>query len=157
MLCSHASQVALRAALFLAHQPRGKLSPVWEIAQQTRLPRPYLAKIIQQLMSAGLIRAHRGPHGGVELGKAPEQIRLRDLVRAMDGRSGVEECALGLRACSEGKPCPLHAQWVRIQSETQTLLESTTLAFLLQELTCSHALHKEFGLAATGGLDGLQD
>lgn len=157
MLCSHASQVALRAALFLACQPRGKLCPVREIAHETRLPRPYLAKIIQQLMSAGLVRAHRGPRGGVELAKTPEQIRLRNLVRAMEGRAPAEECALGLRACSERRPCPLHQQWVRIQTETQTLLENMTLGFLLQQLCLSRALNKEFGIPAIGGRDDVPD
>lgn len=157
MLCSHASQVALRAALFLARQPRGKLCPVRRIAQETRLPRPYLAKIVQQLMSAGLVRSHRGPHGGVELGKAPEQIRLGDLVRAMEGTASAGECALGLRACSERIPCPLHRRWMRIQAETQALLENTTLASLLRQLYFSRALSKEFSTAESGGRDGVPD
>ena len=157
MLCSHASQVALRAALFLAHQPRGKVCPIHEIAYMTRLPKPYLAKTIQQLMTAGLVRAQRGPGGGVELGKAPEQIRLRDLVNAMEGPAHAEQCALGLRACSERRSCPLHGQWVRIQAETQALLEKTTLASLLQQLCSSRTLIKEFGLSGCGGRDGLSD
>lgn len=157
MLFSHASQVALRAALFLAHQPRGKRCPVREIAQETCLPRPYLAKIIQQLMTAGLVRAHRGPHGGVELGRAPEQICLQDVVRAMDGPVPAAECALGLRACSQRTPCPLHRQWMRIQAETQSLLESTTLAWLLRQMNSSRALSREFGAAGQGGRDGVSN
>ncbi len=157
MLFSHASQVALRAALYLAQQPHGKLCPVREIAHRTGLPKPYLAKIIQHLMGAGLVRAHRGPHGGVELGKAPGQIRLRDLVGAMEGSVHPEQCALGLRACSQRRPCPLHGRWMRIQAETQALLEETTLALLLERLCSSRALTLEFGIPGSGGRDGVPD
>ena len=90
MLCSHTSELAIRAALFLALQPPGKLSPVHEIAQGTGLPASYLAKIVRRLIRAGLVRAFRGPGGGLELGRAPQAITLWMVVQAMDG-SGQSE------------------------------------------------------------------
>lgn len=132
MLYSHTSGVALRATLYLALQTPGKLFPVREIAQATGLSGPYLAKIMHRLIRAGLVRAYRGPGGGLELGRPPGEISLWSVVLAMDGTVESEWCVLGLQACSEQNPCPLHQQWYPLRAAMQSLLEETTLASLTQ-------------------------
>lgn len=127
MLYSHTSELAIRAALYLALQPPGKLSPIREIARGTGLPPAYLAKIIGRLNRMGLVRAFRGPGGGVELGRAPNTITLWSVVQATDGSAEPERCVLGLRLCSGEHPCPLHAQWAPLRAEMQRLLEEITL------------------------------
>ena len=134
MLCGHAAEVAIRAALYLAGRPPGELSPVHEVAKATKLPSAYLSKVIQRLAQAGLVRAFRGPGGGIELGKSPEAITLWSLVRATDGPSDVDRCALGIGNCSPSNPCPLHGRWAPLREDFQKLLEGTTLAALLREL-----------------------
>lgn len=134
MLYSHASELAIRAALYLALQPPGKLSPVHEIAQGTGLPEPYLAKILRRLTSSGLVRAFRGPGRGMELGRSPESISLWAVVRAMEGPVQPEWCVLGLQACSKDSPCPLHDHWIPLRDEIQRLLDETTLATLAHGL-----------------------
>ncbi len=134
MLYNHTSEVAIRAALYLVLQPPGKLSPVHEIARATGLPAPYLAKITRRLIRAGLIRAFRGPGGGLELGRPAKAITLWSVVEAMDGPARLEACFLGWRACSEENPCALHARWVPLRAEIQRLLEETTLDCLAGRL-----------------------
>ncbi len=134
MLYNHTSELAIRATLFLALQPPGKLSPVHEIAKGTGLSEPYLAKILRRLTAAGLVRAFRGPGRGMELGRSPETITLWAVVRAVEGPAQPEWCALGLQACSEQSPCPLHNRWVPLRTEVQRILNETTLASLAQEL-----------------------
>ncbi len=134
MLYGHTAEIAIRAALHLASQPPGELSPVHEVAKATKLPRAYLSKVIQRLAQAGLVRTFRGPRGGIELGKSPEAITLWSLVCATEGRADVERCALGIGTCSSAKPCPLHGRWAPLREEFQRLLEGTTLAALLREL-----------------------
>jgi Rrf2 family protein len=126
--------MAIRAALFLALQPAGKLSPVRQIAEQTGLPEPYLAKIVRQLVSAGLVRAYRGPGGGIRLSRPPRAVNLWDIVRAMEGSPDTDWCVLGLQACSEQTPCPVHHQFAPIRADTRRLLEETTLASLTNGL-----------------------
>ena len=134
MLYSHASELALRAALYLTLQPPGKLTPVREIAKGAGLPGPYLAKIMRRLIDARLVRAFRGPGGGVRLRQAPEAVNLAALVRAMEGPLDPEPCVLGLRPCSSEYPCPLHGRWTALRGEIQDLLKETTLASLAQNL-----------------------
>jgi Rrf2 family protein len=130
LFCSHASELALRAAIHLALQPPGKLSPVREIASGTGLPAPYLSKIMRQLIRAGLVRAVRGPGGGVELSQPPAAIGVAAVVKAVEGESDSEKCILGLGACSEAQPCPLHLRWVPMRREIRRMLEETSLATL---------------------------
>ena len=132
MLYSHTAEVAIRAALYLAFQPPGTISPVREIAHATGLSGPYLAKLMHRLIRAGLVRAYRGPGGGLELGRPPEAISLWAIVQAMDGVTRSEWCVLGLQACSEENPCPLHQRWYPLRAAMQQLLEETTLASLAQ-------------------------
>jgi len=149
MLYGHAAEIAIRAALYLAGRPPGELSPVHEVARATKLPRPYLSKVIQRLAQAGLVRTFRGPGGGIELGKSPEAITLWSLVCATDGPSDVNRCALGIGDCSSTNPCPLHGRWVPIREEFQKLLEGTTLATLQRELSeaegTGKSIRKAFG------------
>jgi len=134
MLYGHAAEVAIRAALYLAGRPPGELSPVHEVAKATKLPSPYLSKVIQRLAQAGLVRTFRGPGGGIELGKSPEAITLWALVCSTDGPTDAERCALGIGTCSPNNPCPLHGRWAPMREEFQRLLEETTLAARVREL-----------------------
>jgi Rrf2 family protein len=134
MLYGHAAEVAIRAALYLAARPPGELSPVHEVAKATKLPSAYLSKVIQRLAQAGLVRTFRGPGGGIELGKSPEVITLWSLVRATDGPSDVDRCALGIGNCSPTTPCPLHGRWAPLRENFQMLLEGTTVGALVREL-----------------------
>jgi Rrf2 family iron-sulfur cluster assembly transcriptional regulator len=131
-LCSHASELAIRAAIYLAAQPPGKLSPVHEIAAGTGLPAAYLAKIMRLLIRAGLVRAFRGPGGGVELGRPPDAISLAAVVHAVEGDLPENTCVMGLGACSDVAPCPLHNQWAPLRKEFHRLLQETSLEALVQ-------------------------
>ena len=135
MLYGHAAEVAIRAALYLAGRPPGELSPVHEVAKATKLPSAYLSKVIQRLAQAGLVRTFRGPGGGIELGKSPEAVSLWSLVRAMEGRTEIDRCALGIGNCSPENPCSLHGRWAHLREEFKRMLEETTLAALVREIS----------------------
>ncbi|MBZ5528988.1 MAG: Rrf2 family transcriptional regulator [Acidobacteriia bacterium] len=152
MLYSHTAELAIRAALYLALQPPGKLSTVQAIAAGTGLPKSYLAKILRKLDEAGLVRSFRGPGGGIELGRAPEEISLWKLVSAVDGSENFGECVLGAKVCSEGKPCPLHEQWKPLRENMKRMLDETTLATMAKTL---HGRGKSHGKSAVPGGSSL--
>ncbi|MBZ5703641.1 MAG: Rrf2 family transcriptional regulator [Acidobacteriia bacterium] len=132
LLLQHASELALRATLFLAQQAPGKLSPVHEVAAHTGISEAYLAKIFQRLGSSGLVRSFRGPGRGMELGRAPASISLAAVVRAVEGSKEWGVCVLGLGVCSEENPCPLHEEWLPLRAAIHNFLEKTTLADLVR-------------------------
>ena len=132
MLFQHSSELALRAALFLAQQVPGKLSPVHEIAEEAGVSEAYLAKILQRLASSGLVRSFRGPGKGMELGKAPDAISLDSVIRAVEGTKDTEDCVLGFGACSTENPCALHEDWLPLRTAINAFLLKTTLADLVR-------------------------
>lgn len=155
MLFHRGSELAIRATVFLSLQPPGKLSPVHEIAAATGTSEAYLAKILQRLSTAGLIRAFRGPGRGMELGHAPEKISLGAVVQAMEGAPGPEWCVLGRKFCSGDDPCPLHDRWVPLRTEIQRLLDETTVASLAQRLREAPATKTESAAQPNTGAEAV--
>ena len=77
---------ACRALLSLAlHADEGGPTSVRDIAERTGLPQPYLEQILLALKGAGLVRSKRGVGGGYVLARPPAEIRLGEIVSAVDG------------------------------------------------------------------------
>jgi len=108
MIYSRSSEYAIRAFVHLAQVPAGKYAMVKQIAAQEDIPTHFLAKILQQLARKGLLRSSKGPTGGFSLRVPADEIRLVDIVEALDGLSEYEKCASGLAECSDDMPCALH-------------------------------------------------
>jgi len=115
---------------FLARQPAGKLTGAREIARAEAIPTPFLWKLLRTLARHRLIRSFKGLRGGYELARPAERIRLDDIVAATGSTDYREACVLGLPACNEQHPCPLHAEWIGIRARLVRLLEQKNLAEL---------------------------
>jgi len=119
-------------ALGCLNQPGCDSRSTPEIAECARVPKPYLAKIINALAHHGLVIARRGVGGGVSLARKPERISLLQIVEAVEGKDWLGDCLLGLNDCSDQSSCPTHDFWQRISREIRTELTRTTLADLIQ-------------------------
>jgi Rrf2 family transcriptional regulator, iron-sulfur cluster assembly transcription factor len=108
---SKSCKYAIRAVLYLAihASPEHKLG-VKEIAEALGVPRPFLAKILQQLSRHNLISSVKGPSGGFYLSEENRHAPLRSVVESIDGPDVFTSCILGLPVCSSKHPCPLHTQ-----------------------------------------------
>ncbi len=127
MLTRRSSQLALQASLLLALEPAGRSRRVREIAAGLGVPATYLAKVLQGLTRAGLLRAVRGPGGGVRLARAARDIRLWDVLAALEPVGEFERCFLGLGECDDAHPCPLHESWGPIRARLLEMLQSRSL------------------------------
>ena len=86
MRVSTRGDYACRALLSLTmHTETACPTSVRDIAERTGLPQPYLEQILLALKGAGLVRSKRGVGGGYILAKAPADIRLSDIISAVDG------------------------------------------------------------------------
>lgn len=86
MRVSTRGDYACRALLSLSlHSEENSPTSVKEIAERTGLPQPYLEQILLALKGAGLVRSKRGVGGGYILAKAPSDIRLSEIISAVDG------------------------------------------------------------------------
>ena len=86
MKVSTRGDYASRALLSLTlHQDESGPTSVRDIAERTALPQPYLEQILLALKGAGLVRSKRGVGGGYVLARPPSDIRLSEIVSAVDG------------------------------------------------------------------------
>src|ERR1700736_6204326 len=111
MIYSKSSEYGIRAAIHLAQLPDGGYAMAKDIAQEEEIPAPFLAKILQEMARKGVLRSVKGPSGGFCLKKKASEIRLLDIVAAIDGLSQYSRCAEGFGECSAKTACPLHDNW----------------------------------------------
>lgn len=74
----------LRALIYMASLPKDKLTSISEVTEVYGVSRNHMVKIINQLSRVGLVDAVRGKNGGIRLGKNAADIRIGDVVRAME-------------------------------------------------------------------------
>lgn len=104
---SKTCEYAIRAMIFIAKKSsNGSKVGIKEIAQGIDSPEHFIAKILQDLSRKGLVQSLKGPTGGFYLEKASLNYSLADIVKSVDGDKIFSACALGLKQCSESKPCP---------------------------------------------------
>jgi Rrf2 family nitric oxide-sensitive transcriptional repressor len=105
-MLSQTVEYALRAMASLAYTP-DELVPTPELAQTTKVPANYLAKVLQTLASADLIVGRRGVGGGYKLARPAAEINLLDVINAVSPVTRIKECPLGLENHGPNL-CPLH-------------------------------------------------
>jgi Rrf2 family protein len=99
------------------------------IAESHGIPSRFLVQILLQLKGAGLVDSVRGAAGGYRLSKAPDRITLGDIVALIEGGS-----SLPSRNGTQTSPLvqTLRTTWERVAEQQQRMLNSITLADLVQ-------------------------
>lgn len=85
MKLSNKSRYGVQAVFDIAFHNEGRAAQIKEIAERQTIPPRFLEQIFQDLKRAGLVASRRGPRGGYQLSRAPSEIRLGDIVRALEG------------------------------------------------------------------------
>ena len=85
MRLSAKTQYGVRALFDIAYHGAGGPTQAKDIATRQEIPLRYLEQIFQDLRRAGLVDSRRGPRGGYSLARAPETIRIGDVMRALQG------------------------------------------------------------------------
>ena len=132
---SQTVEYALRAVVFLASQAPASRT-TGQISAATHVPAPYLAKVLQGLVKAGVLHTQRGVGGGVSLARPAEELTILEVVNAVDPIQRIHTCPLGL--ASHGvRLCPLHKRMDRALASVEDAFRATTLAEVLAEPTQS--------------------
>ncbi|MDG1365845.1 MAG: Rrf2 family transcriptional regulator [Acidimicrobiales bacterium] len=85
MRVSTRGDYAARALLSLALHPKSSPTSLREIAERTVLPQPCLEQLFLALKGARLVRSKRCVGGGYVLAREATDIRLSEIIRAVDG------------------------------------------------------------------------
>jgi len=130
MKVSTRGDYASRALLSLALHDGGTTpTSVRDIALRTGLPQPYLEQILLALKGAGLVKSKRGVGGGYVLASPPENIRLSQIVSAVDGPIVAGDFGEPHQdgACEHEGQCALLAVWSDMSNHMRAYLDSFTL------------------------------
>ena len=135
---SKTCEYAIRAMIYIAqHSKDERRVGIKEIAQGIDSPEHFIAKILQDLGKKGLVQSAKGPTGGFYHNERSLNNSLADVVKAIDGDKLFTGCGLGLKACSEDHPCPIHHQFKQVRGEVKQLLENAKIGQLSEELAQS--------------------
>ena len=70
-----------------------------------KIPEKFLAKILQRLSKAGLLRSIRGSNGGFSLRKPAGKITMLEVIEALEGPVAINRCLLRKGECAEDQVC----------------------------------------------------
>jgi Rrf2 family nitric oxide-sensitive transcriptional repressor len=99
---------AMRLLMYVGQHP-DRLCTISEIANAYQISEPHLMKITHRLAQKGWIETIRGKHGGMRLGKPPENICLGAVVRDTENDLALVECFTTGHSCTLGGQCGLTA------------------------------------------------
>jgi len=106
-MISKTAEYALRAAVCMGSKPGHPVSAD-VLAEQTKVPRRYLTRVLQDMCAGGVVQSRSGPGGGYELVKSPDRLAILDVINTVDPIKRITTCPLGLKTHTE--LCPLHAK-----------------------------------------------
>ena len=85
MKLSNKGRYGLQAVFDLAYHGGGRAAQIKDICDRQGIPARFLEQVFRDLKRAGLVRSKRGPRGGYELARPPAEVRIGDVVRAIEG------------------------------------------------------------------------
>lgn len=130
-MISQTVEYALRAIVTIA-QHEGRACTAQQISAITHVPGPYLSKLMQGLVRAGITTSQRGLHGGFLLARQPTQLTIWEVVDAVEPIKRIRECPLGIGAHG-GTLCPLHRKLDNALALVEDSFRSTTVADVLAQ------------------------
>ncbi len=126
--CRYGIQALTRLA---SRAQAGRFCLLRDIVDDVDLPQHFVGKILQLLVRGDILTSAKGRGGGFALRRAPDQIRLRDIVEAIDGPNRRSCCFIGFEDCERHQPCEAHHRCAQLQTHIDELLDKTTLAMLI--------------------------
>ena len=132
-MISQTAEYALRAVACLALELDSSVTTE-QLAKITKIPSGYLAKVLQSLGRAELVRSQRGLYGGFVLARPPHRITLLEVINAIDPIRRIRSCPLQLKSHQKGL-CPLHRRLDNAMAVLERTFQDTTIADLLDDST----------------------
>jgi Rrf2 family protein len=97
-----------------------------EIAEAIDSPPSFTSKVLQRLAKSDLLLSMRGPTGGFSKLKKRD-VKLGDVVLAIDGSKITKKCILGFEECDIDYPCALHDKFFETRKELNRVLNETSI------------------------------
>jgi len=125
---------AVMAMADLAYHANGKPVSLAEIAERQEISLSYLEQLFGKLRKGGLVSSVRGPGGGYLLARPAEELRVADIILAVDEPIKATRCTPGspLGCHSHRGRCLTHDLWEELGNQILLYLNSVTLEDICQ-------------------------
>lgn len=132
---SKTCEYGIKAMIFVAQKSKEDVRvSVKDIAKGTDSPEHFIGKIMQELSRKRFVQSIKGPNGGFFMIESNLKTSISDIVLALDGNKIYADCVLGLKACSEQNPCPVHDEYKEIKKKLINMMENNTIGDFNQKL-----------------------
>ena len=130
MKLSTKGRYAMVALVDLACQPVGTLSSLTEISDRQNISLAYLEQLFVKLRRAGLVTSVRGPGGGYRLAMTAVEIRVSDILGAVDESISALDAGAGASGAVSGSRAQSMSNrlWEGLSAHVYVFLHQTRLA-----------------------------
>ena len=133
MKISTKGRYALRLLIDLAQHNDSGFITLKDIAARQNISKKYLEQIVSILNKAGFVRAIRGPQGGYQLVKPPEEYTAGMILRLTEGNLAPVSCLeFEENTCDRQDTCATLELWKRLKTAIDDVVDSVTLAQLVE-------------------------
>ena len=126
---------AVMAMADLALFQSGKPVSLNEISLRQNISLSYLEQLFAKLKNVKLVKSIRGPSGGYILEKNPKDIKLSNIIFAVDEKVKTLNCNKESKKGCNGKStkCITHYLWDDLEQHINTFFENKSLNDLLKQ------------------------
>ena len=136
MKVSTRTRYGIRAAVELAQQYSQGPLQLRVIGEHQDISVKYLEQLMAMLKASGVVRSVRGAKGGYVLARAPNQIRMDEIIHCLEGPVATLECVENAGSCRRAMDCAARGLWTRVERAVNEVLRSITLQDLADMVTC---------------------
>ena len=133
MKLSTRGRYGIHAMYDLALHANGGPQSIKSIAEREGIPEAYLEQLIAVLKREGLVASTRGAQGGYTLKRAPEEITVGDVLRALEGKLSLVECLDEEESCGKSCACPSRIVWMKVRDGLGAIVDGITLMDMVDD------------------------
>jgi Rrf2 family protein len=114
------------------HAPKGS-SSAKDVAEAYGIPQEALAKILQRLAKAGLLRSQHGINGGYMLARDPNTISAFEVIQAIDGPLFITSCITVRGECDQTDRCTIREPLRKVNESIEQVLKRIKISHMREE------------------------
>lgn len=132
MKISTKGRYALRLMIDLATNDDGNPIRIRDVAERQGISDKYLEQIISVLNKAGYVKSVRGPQGGYNLKKNPEDYTVGMILRLTEGSLAPVVCVEDEAECERQNGCVTFLLWKKMSDAINDVVDTVTLKDLIE-------------------------
>lgn len=134
-MLSISCKAAIKAVIYLGSKCELEYkASVKEVSEFINENEHTVGKLLQKLAKEKIINSSKGPKGGFYISKVQRNLRVIEIIQAIDGKDVFKQCGLGLSKCSESRPCPFHNDFKPVRELFKKMCQKKKISSLYENV-----------------------